>query len=272
VRRSVPGRTGRCRDTPTCRCQRKIHPLATRLAPPGKVAAIRTRHAVRRRPGPRASALPRTPSRPGRRPGLALGLTLAGPKATASTSTLTEAPATVGNGANMTFTYSTPAATVSSTNWVGIYQPGQVPGQVGSRRAMSKFIYRPFGPVISRPQLLKGTAAVPGAAVASAVLPASLRKAAARTLAYPTRSSLDDIHHIVIWMQKNRSFDHYFGTFPGARGSTTCRGAPSCRAVTVAGASHAGRGRSEPYGQVNARKIDGECHKNYLSYSIVPVG
>jgi hypothetical protein len=42
-----------------------------------------------------------------------------------------ESPETVGN-ANITFTYSTPAATVSSTNWAGIYQPGQVPGQVGS--------------------------------------------------------------------------------------------------------------------------------------------
>jgi sugar lactone lactonase YvrE len=63
---------------------------------------------------------------------LAFGLTLAGSEATASTSTLTESPATVGNGANFTFMYSTPAATVSSTNWVGIYQPGQIPGQVGS--------------------------------------------------------------------------------------------------------------------------------------------
>jgi hypothetical protein len=63
---------------------------------------------------------------------LGLGLTLAGSEATASTSTLSESPETVGNGANITFTYSTPAATVSSTNWVGIYQPGQVPGQVGS--------------------------------------------------------------------------------------------------------------------------------------------
>ncbi len=83
---------------------------------------------------------------------------------------------------------------------------------------MSKFIYRPSGPVISRRQLLKGTAAVAGAAVASSVLPASLRKAAAKTLAYPTRSSLGDIEHIVILMQENRSFDHYFGTFPGASG------------------------------------------------------
>lgn len=36
------------------------------------------------------------------------------------------------NGSTITFSYSTPAATVSSSNWIGIYEPGQVPGQVGS--------------------------------------------------------------------------------------------------------------------------------------------
>jgi sugar lactone lactonase YvrE len=51
---------------------------------------------------------------------------------TSSASTLTASASTVGNGANITFYYSTPAATVSSTNWVGIYEPVQVPGQVGS--------------------------------------------------------------------------------------------------------------------------------------------
>ena len=63
---------------------------------------------------------------------LALGLALAGSQATASTSTLAVSPSTVGNGANLTFSYSTPANTASSTNWIGIYKPGQVPGQVGS--------------------------------------------------------------------------------------------------------------------------------------------
>src|SRR6202140_3452239 len=31
-------------------------------------------------------------------------------------------------------------------------------------------------------------------------------------------SKLRDIEHIVILMQENRSFDHYFGTMPGGRG------------------------------------------------------
>jgi phospholipase C len=40
----------------------------------------------------------------------------------------------------------------------------------------------------------------------------------ATTLAGPPRGSLADIEHIVILMQENRSFDHYFGALPGVRG------------------------------------------------------
>ena len=31
-------------------------------------------------------------------------------------------------------------------------------------------------------------------------------------------ASLGDIQHVVILMQENRSFDHYFGTLSGVRG------------------------------------------------------
>ncbi|HYM23079.1 MAG TPA: alkaline phosphatase family protein, partial [Vicinamibacterales bacterium] len=37
-------------------------------------------------------------------------------------------------------------------------------------------------------------------------------------LSGPIRPELGMIKHIVIVMQENRSFDHYFGTFPGADG------------------------------------------------------
>ena len=50
------------------------------------------------------------------------------------------------------------------------------------------------------------------------MLPASLSRALAATLDNPPRGSLRDIEHIVILMQENRSFDHYFGTMPGVRG------------------------------------------------------
>jgi phospholipase C len=36
--------------------------------------------------------------------------------------------------------------------------------------------------------------------------------------AAPRRGSLKDIEHVIILMQENRSFDHYFGTYAGVRG------------------------------------------------------
>ncbi len=49
--------------------------------------------------------------------------------------------------------------------------------------------------------------------------------------ALPGRSQGDDpihkIRHVVIIMQENRSFDSYFGTFPGANGIPMANGVPS---------------------------------------------
>ncbi len=56
-----------------------------------------------------------------------------------------------------------------------------------------------------------------GAAVGSAVLP----EAIGRALALPARrvtGTVRDLEHVVIFMQENRSFDHYFGTLRGVRG------------------------------------------------------
>ena len=36
--------------------------------------------------------------------------------------------------------------------------------------------------------------------------------------AAPTCAGLSDIEHVVFVIQENRSFDHYFGTYPGADG------------------------------------------------------
>ncbi len=76
----------------------------------------------------------------------------------------------------------------------------------------------PSGLVVSRRSVLTGATALTGAAVGAAVLPLSLRRALAKTLAYPQQGSISDIQHIVILMQENRSFDHYYGTMPGVRG------------------------------------------------------
>lgn len=56
-----------------------------------------------------------------------------------------------------------------------------------------------------------------GADWSGGVLPPNLRRALARTPQTPLRS-LDEIEHVVILMQENRSFDHYFGTMAGVRG------------------------------------------------------
>jgi phospholipase C len=59
-----------------------------------------------------------------------------------------------------------------------------------------------------------GTAS--GAAAGAALLPTSMRKALAAP-EEPLRS-LRQIEHVLILMQENRSFDHYFGTLSGVRG------------------------------------------------------
>ena len=47
-------------------------------------------------------------------------------------------------------------------------------------------------------------------------------------------ASLSDIEHVVILMQENRSFDHYFGTLSGVRGFAD----PAVRQQTRAGQRH----------------------------------
>jgi phospholipase C len=72
---------------------------------------------------------------------------------------------------------------------------------------------------VTRRRILGGSVALAGGALAGAgALPLSLRTALAATLASPPRGRLSDIKHIVILMQENRSFDHYFGALPGVRG------------------------------------------------------
>ncbi|MFC1438811.1 phospholipase C, phosphocholine-specific [Streptacidiphilus sp. N1-10] len=69
-------------------------------------------------------------------------------------------------------------------------------------------------PALSRRTFL-GSAAAATAAVGANVLPASLVKAAAAPAA---AGSISDIAHVVIFMQENRSFDHYYGRLSGVRG------------------------------------------------------
>ncbi|GHH81224.1 putative non-hemolytic phospholipase C [Streptomyces sulfonofaciens] len=74
---------------------------------------------------------------------------------------------------------------------------------------------RPAGTGLTRRRIL-GSAATVGALTATdMVLPANLRKAIAEPA---RRGGLRDIEHVVLLMQENRSFDHYFGTLSGVRG------------------------------------------------------
>lgn len=68
---------------------------------------------------------------------------------------------------------------------------------------------------ITRRRLL-GSAAGLATAAAASLMPPNLRRALAE--GPPGKGSLKDIKHVVLLMQENRSFDHYFGTMAGVRG------------------------------------------------------
>src|SRR5690349_64439 len=52
---------------------------------------------------------------------------------------------------------------------------------------------------------------------------------AAEAAAAPAHGSLRDIENVIIFIQENRSFDHYFGTLSGVRGYGDKRGAAAFR-------------------------------------------
>jgi phospholipase C len=69
----------------------------------------------------------------------------------------------------------------------------------------------------SRRDFLKFTAGLAGATAATALFPESIRRALAIEPNAVT-GTLQDVQHIVVFMQENRSFDHYFGHLSGVRG------------------------------------------------------
>ncbi|MEU3686850.1 phosphocholine-specific phospholipase C [Streptomyces narbonensis] len=70
-------------------------------------------------------------------------------------------------------------------------------------------------PELSRRRLLALGGGALGAAAAGSLLPPSLQAAMA---AEPPAGGMEAVRHVVILMQENRSFDHYFGTLRGVRG------------------------------------------------------
>jgi phospholipase C len=78
---------------------------------------------------------------------------------------------------------------------------------------------KPWQAQISRRRFLASGAALAGAAALAGYLPESLiSRASAATAATGNGFDLSQIKHLVFLMQENRSFDHYFGTYPGVAG------------------------------------------------------
>lgn len=69
----------------------------------------------------------------------------------------------------------------------------------------------------SRREFLRMAATSAGASAALSILPAGIREALAQPASGGT-GTINDVQHIVIFTQENRSFDHYYGTLRGVRG------------------------------------------------------
>jgi phospholipase C len=69
----------------------------------------------------------------------------------------------------------------------------------------------------SRRDFLRASTRSLGGAAALSLFPPVIRKALAIE-AHRRTGTIQDVEHIVVFTQENRSFDHYFGTMPGVRG------------------------------------------------------
>ena len=69
----------------------------------------------------------------------------------------------------------------------------------------------------NRRSFLRTAATTGGAAVALSAFPPAIQRALAIE-AHRKTGTLQDVQHVVILTQENRSFDHYFGTLAGVRG------------------------------------------------------
>ena len=69
----------------------------------------------------------------------------------------------------------------------------------------------------NRRQFLKSAAVTASGAAGLGLMPPSIAAALAASAATVT-GTIKDVQHVVILMQENRSFDHYFGTLKGVRG------------------------------------------------------
>jgi phospholipase C len=72
---------------------------------------------------------------------------------------------------------------------------------------------------VSRRGFLSGSAAAAGGVVVGGLVPGATADAAPKAESGPRRhGTIKDVKHVVILMQENRSFDHYYGSLGGVRG------------------------------------------------------
>ena len=93
----------------------------------------------------------------------------------------------------------------------------------------------------------------------AAAFEGTIRKALA-VPAHHRTGTIQDVEHIVVLMQENRSFDHYFGTMKGVRGFGDPRavklpsGAPGWNGSTSPAPAASGWWNTDlPFGRVTAR-------------------
>ena len=98
----------------------------------------------------------------------------------------------------------------------------------------------------NRREFLRLAAGSAGAAAVLAALPPAIREALAVA---PARVSgtIHDVEHVVVLMQENRSFDHYFGALRGVRGFDDPRPIPLPGGVDVWQQPRSGSGRLAPF-------------------------
>jgi phospholipase C len=118
-------------------------------------------------------------------------------------------------------------------------------------------------PMNSRRKFLTGTATTGAAALAISAFPPSIRRA----LAIPANNktgTIMDVEHVVILMQENRSFDHYFGTMMGVRGFGDRFTIPLPRGLSVWQQGDANGKPVLPYhldqSKGNAQRVSGTPH------------
>ena len=109
---------------------------------------------------------------------------------------------------------------------------------------------------LTRRELLRMGTAVVAAEVAGGILPACGAGTATAVSTASVCAKVTDIEHVVIFIQENRSFDHYFGSYRGVRGFSDQ--SPAFRQPDPANATNPPVGVLLPF-HLDTSKTDAAC-------------